>query len=158
MKLCSLTACVRRHYARGWCEAHYRLWQRHGTPAAPARARELPCGEPGCPARGYARGWCTEHFDSSAGRPAGGVCAVAGCASAAVARGWCKWHYRGWHRHGDPLAARPRRTPAPCAAGGCNRIAVGHGWCPMHYSRWYRHGSPDIVKSAPSAAGRGEGL
>jgi hypothetical protein len=30
-RLCSVPGCYRRHYARGWCQAHYLRWWRHGS-------------------------------------------------------------------------------------------------------------------------------
>lgn len=32
MKQCSLDGCEKRHYARGWCDMHYRRWRAHGDP------------------------------------------------------------------------------------------------------------------------------
>src|SRR5208337_5581845 len=32
MKLCSITDCGRRFWARGYCQTHYVRWKKHGTP------------------------------------------------------------------------------------------------------------------------------
>ena len=44
-RICSIEGCGKRHYARGWCDAHYRRWKRNGDPlggkAAPAKNRVL---------------------------------------------------------------------------------------------------------------------
>lgn len=29
---CSISGCTREHLARGWCNAHYQRWERHGDP------------------------------------------------------------------------------------------------------------------------------
>lgn len=40
--ICKIDGCNKRQIARGWCEAHYRRWQRHGDP----EAGRVPHGEP----------------------------------------------------------------------------------------------------------------
>lgn len=32
MKTCTIAGCESKHYARGWCDMHYRRWKRHGDP------------------------------------------------------------------------------------------------------------------------------
>ena len=41
-RLCSVENCAKRHYARGWCWAHYLRWRRHDDPLAGV----TPNGEP----------------------------------------------------------------------------------------------------------------
>lgn len=31
-RACSIEGCRKKHYARGWCSAHYTRWRRHGDP------------------------------------------------------------------------------------------------------------------------------
>lgn len=33
-RICSITDCGKKFYARGWCYAHYLRWRRHGDPLA----------------------------------------------------------------------------------------------------------------------------
>jgi hypothetical protein len=40
--LCKIDGCGKRPIGRGWCEAHYRRWRRHGDP----EAGRVPHGEP----------------------------------------------------------------------------------------------------------------
>ena len=32
MTMCSVKGCGKPHYGRGWCNAHYTRWRRHGDP------------------------------------------------------------------------------------------------------------------------------
>lgn len=31
MRLCSIDGCASKHYAKGWCKAHYQAYLRHGS-------------------------------------------------------------------------------------------------------------------------------
>lgn len=88
---CSITGCSgsANPYmggARGWCQAHYARWRRHGDPLHGGPIAERP--------------------------PTGGPCGH--CAKPSVARGLCENHYRRWKRCGDPLGghASPNVDPA----------------------------------------------
>lgn len=39
--VCSIDGCDSTTFARGWCNAHYKRWYRHGDPTAPRQARTL---------------------------------------------------------------------------------------------------------------------
>lgn len=76
-RLCSIPNCNKPHLARGWCQAHYRRWQRHGD-LMEDKPLETPPGE-------------------------AQTCSIPNCGKPHYARGWCDPHYRRWRDHGDPL-------------------------------------------------------
>lgn len=76
MASCSIDGCGKRAInSRGWCNAHYHRWQRHGDPLGGGKTRV-----------------------------AGLTCSVAGCGGRRHAQGLCASHYNRQLRHGDPLA------------------------------------------------------
>ncbi len=75
---CSIPDCSRPLHRRGWCNAHYHRWQRHGDP--------LGGGPPAAPKKT--------------------ACSIEGCTypiGKNISRGWCATHYKRWKAHGDPL-------------------------------------------------------
>jgi hypothetical protein len=40
-RVCSMSGCDSRAYARGWCKSHYERWRKTGTPEAPPLVREI---------------------------------------------------------------------------------------------------------------------
>lgn len=70
---CRVEKCERTRAARGWCEAHYRRWKRHGDP-----------------------------LSGGALRQPGRLCSAGGCQKPHEARGYCAAHYAMLRKHGDP--------------------------------------------------------
>ncbi|WP_030798890.1 hypothetical protein [Streptomyces sp. NRRL S-337] len=62
IRLCSISSCRAPRLARGWCEAHYRRWRRHGHPLGGRRHR-TGCRVTGCPNPHGAKGLCAMHYE-----------------------------------------------------------------------------------------------
>lgn len=62
MTACKVPDCRRKPLARGWCEAHYRRWRRHGHPLGGLHHR-TDCQVGGCPNRHSAKGYCAMHYE-----------------------------------------------------------------------------------------------
>lgn len=153
---CVIDGCGSAPFGHGWCNAHYKRWQRHGDPLGGRRQPGSPkpiCGVDGCDVEVYAGGQCNPHYrrtmrygDPLAPRPKREraekrPCSVDDCARDQAAKGWCRLHYDRWRKSGDPLVVeyQPGR---PCAVGDCARPNYGRGWCQRHYYRWKRTGDP----------------
>lgn len=125
---CSVPACGGRHYARGWCQKHYKRWRRHGDPLV---------GE-------------------GAVRPR--VCSVAGCDRPVDGRGFCHGHLQRVLRTGDVQADLPFRRPRQpeecvvegpaCVEEGCDHPAVARERCANCYKAGLKAGTvtldPDV--------------
>jgi hypothetical protein len=64
MKTCGLSGCERQHYAKGYCNPHWRRWKRDGHPgplAIVGRGR-TGCAFPNCIEDYSARGYCATHY------------------------------------------------------------------------------------------------
>lgn len=111
-RTCSVDGCTRRHYAKGWCEAHYHRWKRHGN-ASP----DLP----------------VEGRNSRKG-----MCRIEGCGRPIQARRLCVGHVRRENKHGDVMADIPLLRPSDgtCSVEGCAGAHEARGWCGLHYKRF----------------------
>ncbi len=114
--------------ARGWCDAHYQRWYRHGDVNAPRRVKVTPVR-----------------------RNNNRECEVADCDQPYYAIGQCRTHYSRLRNTGDVRADRPlkqRQEPdEPCSVPGCDNLHQTHGWCQAHFHRWYRYG--DVLANVP---------
>lgn len=128
MKICAVEDCDRKVHARGWCNAHYSRWQKHGDIQADKPIQKRRSTE--------------------------GCCSVAGCErNDVLARGWCSAHYARWRTMGDVMADKPIRSFDPdrgCKVEGCDGDHMSNGWCQKHYWRWKRHGSPHVLGKKPN--------
>lgn len=125
---CTVPACERPAYARGWCELHYRRWLRTGRlrPELPPRV---------------------EHRRR---------CDVAGCDGPHDARGLCHGHLQRLLRSGSVQAEIPLRGErGRCSVAGCDRDHHARGLCHGHYQRWRSSGDVDADEAISTPLGRG---
>lgn len=66
LKTCSIAGCDRKHFGRGWCNAHYLRWRNHGDPLAGGRRYATP--EEAFAARTERRGDCLIWTGATNGR------------------------------------------------------------------------------------------
>jgi hypothetical protein len=101
---CSRPGCERRHYARGYCQAHYeraRTGRSVVAPVGPQTQRNPrtrgECSLPGCSRPHYALSLCAPHYNYSRmlDKPEDNQCGVPGCRYRHLAKGKCWLHYWG---------------------------------------------------------------
>ena len=110
MRTCSIEGCVTKHYANGYCNAHYSRIRRYGDVTVNKNPKFVYTG-----------------------------CLVDGCEEKHRAKGYCAKHYDNYRRNGDPLKqSRQVGLYKHCTFGGCNKPHEGHGLCNNHYARFYR--------------------
>ena len=64
-RICSIDDCCKPVFAKGWCKAHYKRYERHGTPLGGGKPRNkvaAPCKAQGCDQRSRMHGYCIKHF------------------------------------------------------------------------------------------------
>jgi hypothetical protein len=64
-RICQIEGCERLHYARGWCERHWKRWWHHGDPIGGRIRQTGQCTIEGCdkPLRYPSYGWCRSHYN-----------------------------------------------------------------------------------------------
>lgn len=137
---CREPGCDRRHYARGWCEMHYRRWRRRGQ--TDDRPITRTCLVDGCEQPHDARGYChghyqrwsrngdvEEHTPLSRKRQAA-CCDVDGCENDARRRGLCTPHYARNRRLGDTFPESPLGRTSERTLDGTRRA---QGWITQGY-------------------------
>lgn len=65
-RVCEADGCERAHYAKGYCQVHWRRWKRDGTPGpaeiAPVHAPRGVCSVEGCGRTHSSKGYCASHY------------------------------------------------------------------------------------------------
>lgn len=91
-RICSIPECERIHFARGWCNRHYKKWRKYGDPLHTlVRNQDRPCS-------------------------------VVDCPDACWSSGYCVRHYTRYHRYGDALIRLPGESLNGCyICVGCNQ-------------------------------------
>jgi len=60
---CTIKSCLRKYYAKNFCQKHYDNLRRRGDPLAePVLEKQLPCAAPGCGSLRHANGLCNKHL------------------------------------------------------------------------------------------------
>ena len=129
---CAVPGCGRSSDRRGWCQAHYRRWDKAGRPE-PAQ-------------------WSAAADPATRGHQALAACQVAGCRFSQHRDQLCCRHSAAWRMAGQPDASAWLATvPGPdhsgdaaCAVAGCVMMAeLGYpGLCRSHRARWRAQGRP----------------
>jgi hypothetical protein len=160
---CGFEGCTHTHFARGYCQAHYKqlMQGKDLTPLQPRTRQDPVCKVEDCESETHAHGYCRAHLlrITRYGRTErvrmqhepGASCSVEGCSEPIRAQGYCTVHYARVRRHGEAggpeVIAHQKRThdheKEACAVENCERPARSKGWCNMHYQRWKRTGEAE---------------
>jgi hypothetical protein len=130
VRVCEVSDCERKVYAKGLCGRHYKQWRRHGHVLEDPAPK--PCAVAGCGRTAVTRGWCHGHYlrwsrqgdvksDVPLARPVRDICSIEGCERGGHSAGYCRTHARRKQLYGDPLAGGPIRQNG---AGG----SLTHGY------------------------------
>lgn len=122
---CAVPGCGRSSERRGWCQAHYRRWDKAGRPD-PA-------------------GWSASADPATWGHQALAACRVPGCRFSQHRDKLCYRHSWAWRKAGQPgigewAAASPpsdHSGDSKCAVAGCELMSeLGYpGLCRSHRAR-----------------------
>ena len=63
MKKCSVDGCVKFCFARGWCDVHYKRWQKYKDVNFVKRKLNLLCMVENCGKPHQAKGYCKRHYE-----------------------------------------------------------------------------------------------
>lgn len=103
-KICGFPDCIRPHFAKGWCNAHWQQWKYRSTmkPLRTRRGEFSECSFPDCHRRHDSSGYCQTHIKQlRAGKPLSevktkipqsGKCFLPNCEKDAKTGGYCLQH------------------------------------------------------------------
>lgn len=109
MDTCIIDNCQREVACRGWCQAHYMRYRRHGDPLGGRPERPEICSYANCTSRHYANGYCRLHYvRANAGTDLGKPlpirqdgCNVKDCDKPHTCLGYCNTHWARLKKHND---------------------------------------------------------
>lgn len=142
-RMCSIDGCEKQHFARGWCQMHYRRWKVTGSPGEAERLTALV-------ARTKSKRTCT----------------VEGCDRLVGSFDMCAMHYTRWRRHGDTQRSasvgRPRVEGFVSYESAHRRVAAERGRADQHAcdcgaaaAEWaYTHRDPNELTGTRQIRGR----
>lgn len=139
-KTCSISGCRERAIARGWCQAHYQRWRKHGDPLTTKRKPRAKCSVGGCDAWAHGHGYCRRHWltwrnhGDPEWQPATyEVCTVDGCTTAprSPTAELCEMHYARLRRTGS-LDLPQWRTDTPSYRTAHQRASTTKGKASAH--------------------------
>jgi hypothetical protein len=149
-RVCAVEGCDRTGARRGWCDAHYRRWQRHGDPLKMIAPIRGGCDIEGCESPHQAHGFCKRHYMNlwRSGNPLGTgrgrkTCTVDGCDTFVHGHGLCSKHYRRWLKHGSADIVKTSWTGAPRhrAVVGARYVDVQSGYVKV-FDPEHQHATP----------------
>lgn len=140
-RTCSIDGCERKHYAKGWCQMHWRRVRSHGSTDYPRASK--PCAVSGCESLLVAKGLCSKHYQRQERLGSTELvrevryCSVEGCGRLHHAKGLCRRHREREIRTGDPEGST---RPVGCKVDGCKQDHYGVGYCARHFQRFKKYG------------------
>lgn len=116
-RICSIDGCTNPHLAKGYCNAHWKKWKRHGDPLwQRPLAPERKCTVNGCENKYHAQGYCPMHYlraKADGKLSTSQECTVGDCRGYQVAKGVCHKHYQKLLRYGDPEVSVITKSATP---------------------------------------------
>lgn len=149
MKICSVEGCTNKVHASGFCNTHYRLFKRNGTPERKlVENKGKKCSVEGCEDAAYKKGYCNKHFQrvkkyGSPELPEPKKCSVEGCEGESRSNGFCSKHYQRVRRNNtiDRVDVNPLKGQLckHCGSG----IVVKKDFCHSCYHKHMQKASPN---------------
>lgn len=145
MDICTIDNCQREIACRGWCQAHYMRYKRHGDPLGGRPERSNVCSNPGCLEKHYALGFCRLHYvrlkdgvDLDKPLPSRqDKCGVDGCDRTHAGLGYCNAHLTRLRKYND---VRENVPVTRLTANGQIKDRKGYSliWTGKKYEREHR--------------------
>ncbi len=136
LKVCSIEGCGKPVSKRGYCNAHFLRWKRHGDPLKTVRRTNANhCGKDFCPAAKKILGHIhyLENSQDYKNRARDRELRLKESRPAPIKA-----------PKPEPVQKQPKPVrPKVCTIEGCDKKVMAKGWCSTHYQRWRFHGDPN---------------